>query len=104
MWHCKSLPASNRPHSVSPATNLRLSLATMQTPRRLQSHASRTLTSLVRLADHSADWHCAEPELWCSDEDANPYTYLANGWVDGEQDLKYHPGESLPWTKYLSDV
>jgi len=57
-----------------------------------------------RLFCESAYWDGAEPERRCADEDANPYTYLANGWVDGEQDFKYKLGESLPWTKYLSDM
>jgi len=41
-----------------------------------------------------------------ADQHKNPYTYLANGWVDGEEDFAYTKPEAgldpLPWTRYLS--
>lgn len=41
-----------------------------------------------------------------TDHHKNPYTYLANGWVDGEEDFAYTRPETaldpLPWTRYLS--
>ncbi|ORY90729.1 alpha/beta hydrolase fold-domain-containing protein [Leucosporidium creatinivorum] len=58
-------------------------------------------------------WHysktIAKPRLEDFDisyQHKNPYTYLANGWVDGEEDFTYTKPESglnsLPWTQYLS--